>query len=85
MFAISEDFSAYNYWVARSFIALADVYVAKENYFQAKETLRSVIDNYKGDDLKTEARRKLAEVERLEPPVGNKNAGITPIEFEEGE
>ncbi len=85
VFAISEDFSAYNYWVARSFIALADVYVAKENYFQAKETLRSVIDNYKGDDLKTEARRKLAEVERLEPPVGNKNAGITPIEFEEGE
>ena len=79
VFDISDNFSAYNYWVAKSFIALADVYVAKENYFQAKETLRSVIDNYKGDDLRQEARAKLAEVERKEPKVGGSN-GIEPIE-----
>ena len=79
VFDISDNFSAYNYWVAKSFIALADVYVAKENYFQAKETLRSVIDNYKGSDLKQEARAKLAEVERKEPKVGSSN-GIQPIE-----
>ena len=65
VFNISDNFSNYDYWVAKSFIALADVYVAKENYFQAKETLRSVIDNYKGNDLKQEARANLAEVERL--------------------
>ena len=81
VFNISDNFSAYDYWVAKSFIALADVYVAKENYFQAKETLRSVIDNYKGDDLKQEARAKLAEVERQEPKVNNSN-GIEPIEPE---
>ena len=81
VFKISDDFSSYNYWVAKSFIALADVYVAKENFFQAKETLRSVIDNYKGDDLKQEARAKLAEVERKEPKVGSSN-GIEPIEPE---
>ena len=79
VFDISDNFSAYNYWVAKSFIALADVYVAKENYFQAKETLRSVIDNYKGDDLRQEARAKLAEVERKEPKVGGSN-GIEPLE-----
>ena len=66
VFNMSDAFGAYDYWVAKSFIALADVYVAKENYFQAKETLRSVIDNYKGDDLKNEARAKLAEVEKVE-------------------
>lgn len=66
VFDMSDNFSAYDFWVAKSFISLADVYVAKENYFQAKETLRSVIDNYKGEDLKAEARKKLAEVERLE-------------------
>ena len=66
VFAMSDNFSAYDYWVAKAFIALADVYVAKENFFQAKETLRSVIDNYKGEDLKSEARKKLAEVERIE-------------------
>ncbi len=81
VFDISDNFSAYNYWVAKSFIALADVYVAKENYFQAKETLRSVIDNYKGNDLKQEARAKLAEVERMEPKVGGSD-GIEPIEPE---
>ena len=81
VFDISDNFSAYDYWVAKSFIALADVYVAKENYFQAKETLRSVIDNYKGNDLKQEARAKLAEVERKEPKVSHSN-GIEPIEPE---
>ncbi len=81
IFDISDNFSAYNYWVAKSFIAIADVYVAKENFFQAKETLRSVIDNYKGDDLKQEARAKLAELERLEPKVGGSN-GIEPIEMD---
>ena len=81
VFNISDNFSKYDYWVAKSFIALADVYVAKENYFQAKETLRSVIDNYKGNDLKQEARAKLAEVERKEPKVNNSN-GIEPIEME---
>jgi TolA-binding protein len=81
IFDISDNFSAYDYWVAKSFIVLADVYVAKENYFQAKETLRSVIDNYKGADLKHEARAKLDEVERKEPKVNNSN-GIEPIEPE---
>jgi TolA-binding protein len=81
VFNISDNFSAHTYWVAKSFIALADVYVAKENYFQAKETLRSVIDNYKGSDLKQEARAKLAEVERKEPKVGSSN-GIEPIDPE---
>ena len=81
VFDISDNFSAYNYWVAKSFIALADVYVAKENYFQAKETLRSVIDNYKGEDLKQEARVKFADVERMEPKVGSNN-GIEPLEIE---
>ena len=81
VFNISDNFSKYDYWVAKSFIALADVYVAKENYFQAKETLRSVIDNYKGNDLKQEARAKLAEVERKEPKVNNSN-GIEPLEME---
>ena len=81
VFNIADNFSSYDYWVAKSFIALADVYVAKDNFFQAKETLRSVIDNYKGSDLKQEARAKLAEVERKEPKVSNSN-GIEPIEPE---
>lgn len=40
----------YDYWVAKSFILLADNYVAMKDNFQAKATLQSVIENYKGDD-----------------------------------
>ena len=64
VFNISDNFSSYNYWVAKSFITLADVYVAKKDYYQAKATLRSIVDNYKGEDLKQEASAKLAEVEK---------------------
>ena len=62
VFNISDHFSAFEYWVAKSFILLADVYVAKDNTFQAKETLRSVIDNCSIKELRDEAESRLGEV-----------------------
>lgn len=59
VFDISDRFANHEYWVAKSFILLADVYVAKDNAFQAKETLRSVIDNCSIDALKDEASHRL--------------------------
>ena len=51
IFEVSENFNNYMYWTARSFIILSDVYVAKDNDFQAKETLKSVIENYPHDEM----------------------------------
>jgi hypothetical protein len=45
--------------VAKGFILLSDVYVKKENNFQAKQTLQSIIDNYEGQELVVIAREKL--------------------------
>jgi thioredoxin-like negative regulator of GroEL len=45
--------------VAKSFILLADVYLATGNEFQARQTLQSIIDNYEGEDLRQLARQKL--------------------------
>ncbi len=64
VFDVSENYSNYIYWTARSFIVLSDVYVSKNNDFQAKETLKSVIDNYPKDeanynDVVKEAQDKL--------------------------
>ena len=59
VFGISDRFANHEYWVAKSFILLADVYVAKDNAFQAKETLRSVIDNCSIEELRAEARHRL--------------------------
>lgn len=50
VFFVSDKFSNYINWTARSFIILSDVYVAKDNIFQAKETLKSVIENYPEDE-----------------------------------
>ncbi len=48
------DFVAKNtphqYWMAKSFILLSDIYVAKKDDFQAIHTLQSIIDNYESKD-----------------------------------
>lgn len=62
VFTLSEDFASYDYWVAKGFLLLSDVYVKKGNTFQAKQTLQSIIDNYEGKDLVAIAREKLAAI-----------------------
>jgi TolA-binding protein len=66
VFELPEKFSAHDYWVARGFILLADIYVAQDNLFQARQTLQSIVDNYTGPDLGEIASEKLEEVKRME-------------------
>lgn len=62
---VSNETASQEYWVVKAFILLADVYVAKNDLFQAKATLNSIIDNYEPDDeLKKEAREKLAKLNK---------------------
>jgi TolA-binding protein len=49
-FELVKDLPNYDYWVTKTFILLSDDYVGLKDKFQAKATLQSVIDNYKGDD-----------------------------------
>ena len=49
-----------DYWLAYSFILWADIYYARGNNLQAKQTLQSIIDNYDGEDLVAVARQKHA-------------------------
>ena len=59
-FEMNTEFSNYEYWVAKAFILLADNYVKLKDTFQAKATLQSIIDNYKGnDDILPTARQHL--------------------------
>ncbi|MBN2639181.1 MAG: tetratricopeptide repeat protein [Bacteroidales bacterium] len=60
LFSLSDRYPDQIYWVAKGFILLADVYSAEGNVFQARETLKSVLNNYPGDDLKNIAREKLS-------------------------
>ncbi|MDP9046811.1 MAG: tetratricopeptide repeat protein [Bacteroidota bacterium] len=62
-FELIKDLPNYDYWVTKTFLLLADDYVALNDTFQAKATLQSVIDNYKGDDdILPAAKQKLAQL-----------------------
>jgi TolA-binding protein len=72
-FDLAKEMPNYDYWIAKTFILLADDYTALKDNFQAKATLQSVIDNYKtDDDVLPEAKAKL---EKLSP---SKDPKITP-------
>jgi TolA-binding protein len=59
IYTLQEKFAAYDYWVAKGFILLSDVFLKNGNEFQARQTLQSVLDNYKGPELGTVAKEKL--------------------------
>ena len=69
IFELINDIPSYDYWIAKAFILLADVYVQTDNTFQAKHTLQSIIDNYEGDDelidISRQKLREIAEMERI--------------------
>lgn len=59
-FKLKSRFDSYDYWVVKAFILIAENYAAMDNTFQAKATLESIIENYKGDQsLVNEAKAKL--------------------------
>jgi TolA-binding protein len=64
-FDVINNMSSHDYWVAKSFILLADVYAAKGDAFQAKSTLESVIENYEGeDDIIPSAKERLQKLNK---------------------
>lgn len=66
IFELINQYPAYDHWMAKGFILLADVYIEADNFFQAKQTLRSVIENHEGAALVEMAKEKLAGIERTE-------------------
>lgn len=64
-FDVIENMDSNDYWVAKSFILLADTYARKGNAVQAKSTLESVIENYEADDdIIPEAKVKLQKLKK---------------------
>lgn len=51
----------HQYWLARSFLVLSDIYAGRGEFFQASQYLESLLENYKGedDDIHEMAKRKL--------------------------
>lgn len=66
-FKLKNRYSSYEYWIAKTFILIADNYNAQGNTFQAKATLESIVDNYEGDKaVLDEAKAKLETIKSEE-------------------
>ena len=71
-----------DYYLAKSFILWADIFYARGNNLQAKQTLQSIIDNYDGDDLVQLALQKRNAILEAEKPVQQPEEEEIVIELE---
>ena len=65
---------SYDYWVTKSYILLGDIYFRQKDYFNAKATFQSIVDNSIVPEFKKEAQEKLNKViddEGKNSKVGN--------------
>jgi len=57
---------SYDFWITKAYILLGDIFMKQKDWFNAKATLQSVVENSRITELKTEAQAKLDEAIRLE-------------------
>ena len=61
-FEVINKSGSYDLWVTKAYILLGDIYFKQKDYFNAKATFQSVVENSLNAQLKTEAQTKLNEV-----------------------
>lgn len=61
VYALAEQNTPYQYWMGKAFLILGDIYVKKNDSFQAKATYQSIVDGYtdKTDGVVAAAQEKL--------------------------
>jgi TolA-binding protein len=83
---LSEDYATYEYWVVKGFVLLSDIYVAEEDYFQARATLQGIQEYYDEDKaIVDEIKRKLEALDELERRGSDSGEPEQPEEEEDGE
>ncbi len=65
IFDFSKSELTDRYWLAKSFILLGDIYLARDDAFQARATYQSVVDGYSATDdgILDEAKKKISEIQ----------------------
>ncbi len=66
LMSLNNDFAAYENWVGKSYLLLADNFIAMEDVFQARATLQSLIDHFPQQAVKDEAKKKLMQLDQQE-------------------
>lgn len=60
-FEVINKSGSYETWVTKAYILLGDIYFKQQDYFNAKATFQSVVENARIEELRKEAQRKLDE------------------------
>ncbi|MBX2944137.1 MAG: tetratricopeptide repeat protein [Cyclobacteriaceae bacterium] len=63
LISLNTDFAAYTEWVGKSYLLLSENFVAMGDLFQAKGTLKSIIENFPLENIRALAREKLKRIE----------------------
>jgi TolA-binding protein len=66
LYNLNKTFAIYPVWIDRSFLLIADNFIAMNELFQAKATLNSIIEKSSDKETVEKAKQKLAEVEGKE-------------------
>ncbi len=75
VFDFIDKNTPHRYWLAKSFLLLADIFVEEGEKFQAIQTLKSLIENYENQDdgIIKEAKSKLTALEKDKETINNEN------------
>ena len=65
LFNLADRFGSYTTWVEQSYLLIAEIYMAKGELFQAKATLRSIIQHSRDDAIQNKAQNRLNEIEGI--------------------
>ncbi|MFN7328913.1 MAG: tetratricopeptide repeat protein, partial [Bacteroidota bacterium] len=64
--SLNTDFASYTDWVGKSYLLLADNYLAQGDSFNARAALKSLISNFPKEDVKAQARERLKKIDTAE-------------------
>jgi TolA-binding protein len=65
-FEVIHKSGSYELWVTKAYLLLGDVYLKEKDYFNAKATFQSLVENAKIEELRVQAEQKLDQVKQEE-------------------
>jgi tetratricopeptide (TPR) repeat protein len=69
LFALNAAFGSYAEWIDRSYLLISDIYLETDQLFQAKATLRSIVEHSKNQKVIQLAHEKLISIEQKDKSV----------------
>ena len=70
-YKLNNTFANYEIWLGRSFLLIADIFIATNENFQARATLNSLIENAPQKEIVDQAKAKLAALDNPNKQTGN--------------